>query len=191
MAAAAQAYKIGVDIGGTFTDVTIIETGGRVTSHKTPSTPRAPAEAVLRGLREAIERARLDPGRCMSFVHGSTIGVNTIIQRTGARVGVRQVALERQALGGGKGAGAVRQQHAGDELAFDGTTETAALEAVDRPRLRPDLDVAQPATSASTVTAVGFHTPHPHPDPCAGLRMRAPMCRPPSGLSIALYVNLY
>jgi N-methylhydantoinase A len=88
MTAAANAYKIGVDIGGTFTDVTIVETGGRVTSHKTPSTPRAPAEAVLRGLHEAIDRARLDPARCMSFVHGSTIGVNTIIQRTGARVGV-------------------------------------------------------------------------------------------------------
>jgi N-methylhydantoinase A len=86
--ARAGSYKIGVDIGGTFTDVTIVQTDGTVTSHKTPSTPRAPAEAVLRGLAEAIDRAHLDPAGCMSFVHGSTIGVNTIIQRTGARVGV-------------------------------------------------------------------------------------------------------
>ena len=86
--ARASSYKICVDIGGTFTDVTVVETDGTVTSHKTPSTPRAPAEAVLRGLFEALDRAQLDPAQCMSFVHGSTIGVNTIIQRTGARVGV-------------------------------------------------------------------------------------------------------
>lgn len=83
-----SSYKIGVDIGGTFTDVTVVETDGTVTSHKTPSTPRAPAEAVLRGLFEVLDRAQLDPAQCMRFVHGSTIGVNTIIQRTGARVGV-------------------------------------------------------------------------------------------------------
>jgi N-methylhydantoinase A len=86
--ARAGSFKIGVDIGGTFTDVTVVEADGRVTAHKTPSTPRAPAEAVLRGLAETLDKAQLDPARCMSFVHGSTIGVNTIIQRTGARVGV-------------------------------------------------------------------------------------------------------
>lgn len=84
----ASSFKIGVDIGGTFTDVTIINAEGRITTHKTPSTPRAPAEAVLRGLREAMAKADCDPANCASFVHGSTIGVNTIIQRTGARVGM-------------------------------------------------------------------------------------------------------
>src|ERR1700682_2962311 len=84
----AASLKIGVDIGGTFTDVTVVEADGRVTTHKTPSTPRAPAEAVLQGLAEALNKAQCDPARCTSFVHGSTIGVNTIIQRNGARVGV-------------------------------------------------------------------------------------------------------
>ncbi|WP_046868230.1 hydantoinase/oxoprolinase family protein [Microvirga massiliensis] len=84
----AEAFKIGVDIGGTFTDITVIERNGRATTHKTPSTPHAPAESVLRGIREALELAELDPAGCRSFVHGSTVGVNTIIQRLGAKVGV-------------------------------------------------------------------------------------------------------
>jgi N-methylhydantoinase A len=81
-------FKIGVDIGGTFTDITIVEEGGRITSHKTPSTPKAPAESVLRGITEALRFADLDPVNCASFVHGSTVGVNTIIQRVGDKVGV-------------------------------------------------------------------------------------------------------
>jgi N-methylhydantoinase A len=84
----ASSFKIGVDIGGTFTDVTIVESDGRITGHKTPSTPAAPADGVLKGLSEAMAKAGLDPARCSSFVHGSTIGVNTIITRTGAKVGV-------------------------------------------------------------------------------------------------------
>src|SRR6266851_1808494 len=64
-----KSFTIGVDVGGTFTDVTIIGADGRIAAHKTPSTPRAPAD-------------------CVRFVHGSTIGLNTIIRRVGARVGL-------------------------------------------------------------------------------------------------------
>jgi len=53
----AASFKIGVDIGGTFTDVTIVDADGRVTAHKTPSTPAAPADAVLKGLSEAMAKA--------------------------------------------------------------------------------------------------------------------------------------
>lgn len=80
--------KIGVDIGGTFTDVAVVVSDGRVVTHKTPSTPQAPAQAVLQGIKESLEKAGLDPALCTSFVHGSTVGVNTIITRTGAKVGV-------------------------------------------------------------------------------------------------------
>lgn len=82
-------FKIGVDIGGTFTDVTIVsENDGQVTTHKTPSTPQALEEGVLRGVANGLAKARLDPAGCTTFVHGSTVAVNTVIQRTGARVGV-------------------------------------------------------------------------------------------------------
>jgi N-methylhydantoinase A len=85
---AEPSLKIGVDIGGTFTDVAVVVSDGRVVTHKTPSTPRAPAEAVLQGIKESLGKAGLDPALCTSFVHGSTVGVNTIITRTGAKVGV-------------------------------------------------------------------------------------------------------
>lgn len=81
-------YKIGVDVGGTFTDVTLIAGDGSVTSFKTPSTPNSPADAVLSGLREAISSGARRPEDCAAFVHGSTIGVNTIIRRDGASVGL-------------------------------------------------------------------------------------------------------
>ena len=85
----ATRFKVGVDIGGTFTDVTIVsEHDGQVTTHKTPSTPQALEEGVLRGVAAGVAKARLDPAGCTTFVHGSTVGVNTIIQRAGARVGV-------------------------------------------------------------------------------------------------------
>ena len=107
-----------------------------------------PADVVRRAVLVAAQHARDE--------------FEEILLAERIRVRLRQVAFERRALRRGKGAGAMRQQQAGKEFAFDGSTEAAALEAVDRPLLRPNLDVAQTATSASVVTAVGFHTP-PHP----------------------------
>lgn len=83
-----NSFRIGVDIGGTFTDITVVEQGGRISSYKTPSTPKAPAQSVLTGIREALDVAELDTAACASLIHGSTVGVNTIIQRVGENVGV-------------------------------------------------------------------------------------------------------
>lgn len=86
--AESNTFKIGVDVGGTFTDVTLVGNDGIVSTYKTPSTPSAPAAAVLKGLTEAIRLSGRAPQDCSGFVHGSTIGVNTIIRRDGARVGM-------------------------------------------------------------------------------------------------------
>jgi len=84
----AESFKIGVDVGGTFTDITLVGSDGAITVHKTPSTPEAPAQAVLTGIGEALHAAGRQPRDCVGFVHGSTIGVNTIIRRDGASVGL-------------------------------------------------------------------------------------------------------
>ena len=84
----ANSFLIGVDVGGTFTDVTIVDGKGAIIVHKTPSTPSAPAHGVLTGIEEAMLKADLRAQDCVGFVHGSTIGVNTIIRRDGARVGL-------------------------------------------------------------------------------------------------------
>jgi N-methylhydantoinase A len=70
---------VAVDTGGTFTDV-IALVDRRLTVLKVPSTPDDPARAVLEGVRQAIGR---DP---QVLVHGSTVGTNTLLERTGARV---------------------------------------------------------------------------------------------------------
>jgi N-methylhydantoinase A len=71
---------IAVDTGGTFTDVVAL-VDGRLSVLKVPSTPDDPARAVLEGIRRA-----LPDGRPFTLVHGSTVGTNTLLERTGARV---------------------------------------------------------------------------------------------------------
>lgn len=78
-------WKIGVDIGGTFMDFCALETRtGRVASLKVLTTPDDPGAELLTGLKLLAEREGLDPASVSRFVHGTTVGINTIIQRRGA-----------------------------------------------------------------------------------------------------------
>jgi N-methylhydantoinase A len=78
-------WKIGVDIGGTFIDFCALETrSGRVASLKVLTTPDDPGGELMTGLSLLAEREGLDPGAVTRFVHGTTVGVNTVIQRKGA-----------------------------------------------------------------------------------------------------------
>ncbi|WP_046863818.1 hydantoinase/oxoprolinase family protein [Microvirga massiliensis] len=80
-------WKIGVDIGGTFIDFCALETRtGRVASLKVLTTPNDPGAEVMTGLSLLAERESLNPAAVTRFVHGTTVGVNTIIQRKGARL---------------------------------------------------------------------------------------------------------
>ncbi len=80
-------YRIGVDIGGTFTDFSVYEVdSGRVFGLKSPTVPHDPVEGLAAGL-EALERERgVPPAEVEYFVHGTTIAVNTLIERKGARL---------------------------------------------------------------------------------------------------------
>lgn len=82
-------YRIGVDIGGTFTDLVLMDTeDGGLRVLKVPSTPGDPAAAVRGGVAEIVRRAGVAMGDIDLFVHGTTLAVNTLIQRSGADVGV-------------------------------------------------------------------------------------------------------
>ena len=81
----AQNWKIGVDIGGTFMDFCALETrSGRVASLKVLTTPDEPGAELMTGLTILAEREGLDPASVTRFVHGTTVGINTVIQRRGA-----------------------------------------------------------------------------------------------------------
>jgi len=82
-------WRIGIDVGGTFTDfVAMPESGGRSITWKQPSDRTDPASAVLRGVPMLLERAGIGAEDIAVAVHGSTLGLNTVIERRGADVGL-------------------------------------------------------------------------------------------------------
>ena len=86
MAESAGAYRIGVDVGGTFTDFVLRdEATGRSWVHKAPSTPRDPSEAVRNGLPALLEKAGAGAAEIGQFLHATTVATNAIIQRRGAK----------------------------------------------------------------------------------------------------------
>jgi N-methylhydantoinase A len=79
--------RIGIDVGGTFTDFVLFAPGrGSLVHHKQPSTPDDPSLAVAEGLRALLQKADLGADRIGLLIHGTTIGLNAVIQRRVARV---------------------------------------------------------------------------------------------------------
>jgi N-methylhydantoinase A len=77
--------RIGIDVGGTFTDFVLSDPGDNsLTHHKEPSTPDDPARALIAGLRALLDKAGMTAGDVATIMHGTTIGLNAVIQRRGA-----------------------------------------------------------------------------------------------------------
>lgn len=85
--------RIGVDVGGTFTDLVAL-VDGRLITAKVPSTPRNQAEGVLR----ALQAAGIEPGRVAAFAHGSTVATNALLERRGARTALVTTAGFRDVI---------------------------------------------------------------------------------------------
>ena len=76
-----MSVRIGVDTGGTFTDVVLYdEEGGRVFTTKTPSTPPEFDRGVLNGIDAILEETGVDPGRIEFLSHGTTVGTNAVLE---------------------------------------------------------------------------------------------------------------
>ena len=81
--------QLGVDIGGTFTDFTIVDTDTGKRHHaKRPTTQGRPADAVVDGLAEILAELGYRPSDVDRFVHGQTIALNTVLQRRGEELGL-------------------------------------------------------------------------------------------------------
>ena len=76
-------HRIGVDVGGTFTDI-VLEHGDTLTTAKVLTAPDAPDDAVLAGVDDVLARAGVDPGAVGLLIHGTTLATNAIIERKGA-----------------------------------------------------------------------------------------------------------
>jgi N-methylhydantoinase A len=78
-----QSARLAVDIGGTFTDLAL-EHGGQRTTAKVLTTPSAPEQGVLNGVRAVLETAGLAPADIGILIHGTTLATNAVIERKGA-----------------------------------------------------------------------------------------------------------
>jgi N-methylhydantoinase A len=84
-----MSYRLGVDVGGTFTDLLIIdEATGRTFRDKVPSTPHDPSEAVIAGARQLCGKAGIEPHELALFLHGTTVATNAVLEHKIARVGL-------------------------------------------------------------------------------------------------------
>src|SRR5687768_17548620 len=83
-----QSIRIGVDVGGTFTDFVLLDGDGTARTLKRPSTPQDPERAVVDGVRELLDMAGRAPEDVSEVLHGTTVGSNTLLQKAGARCGL-------------------------------------------------------------------------------------------------------
>jgi N-methylhydantoinase A len=82
-------FRLGVDVGGTFTDLLLShDESGALHRVKTPSTPADPAEGVLAGVRRICEASGVAPGDIAYVMHGTTVATNALLESKGARVGL-------------------------------------------------------------------------------------------------------
>jgi N-methylhydantoinase A len=82
-------YRLGVDVGGTFTDLLLFDQGtGAFWRHKTPSTPHDSSEGILTGVNAICAKASVDPKSIEYFLHGTTVATNAVLEGKGARVGL-------------------------------------------------------------------------------------------------------
>ena len=94
-----MSYRLGVDVGGTFTDLLLVdEKTGQLYTAKVPSTPDDASIGVFNGIERVCDNAGINPNKITSVMHGTTIATNTILTGTGAKVGLITTQGYRQVL---------------------------------------------------------------------------------------------
>ncbi len=168
-----QNIRIGVDIGGTFTDVAL-EDGAQCLTAKVLTTPEAPERGVLSALGEATRRAGLEAADVGVIIHGTTLATNALIERSGARTallstrGFRDVLemgtesrFDQYDLGMEKPPPLIPRRHrfvVGERVGADGQV-LLALEPAELEALVPELEAA-----GIESLAIGFLHSFAHPD---------------------------
>jgi N-methylhydantoinase A len=134
-------YRIGIDIGGTFTDFALLDSrSGQTTIHKCLTTPNDPAHAVLEGTVELLAQQKASMAEVETVMHGTTLITNATIERQGAVTGFLVTRGFRDVLDIGKEqrydlfdlrirfpnplVPRLRRREVGERMRFDGTVET-------------------------------------------------------------------
>lgn len=90
--------RVGVDIGGTFTDVVLLADDGTIVTRKLLTTPQNYGEAVVNGVGGLLEQLAVEADRLREVVHGTTVATNTVLERKGAPTGLLTSAGFRDVL---------------------------------------------------------------------------------------------
>ena len=117
-------YRVGIDSGGTFTDLLAVNEAGVTRVVKVPSTPSSPDLGVRRALGAFISEAGGDPSVIDAILHGTTVAVNAILQRKFAPIGMMVtkgfrhiIEMARQTIPGERGSIYVLGEAAADRAA--------------------------------------------------------------------------
>src|SRR5262245_7946238 len=112
--------RLSADIGGTFTDI-VLERGTARWSRKLLTTPAAPEQALLRGIKDILHQADINPSDVSWFVHGTTLATNALIERRGAPTALLTTRGFRDVL----------------EIGYEGRYDPTDLQLEKRPPLVP------------------------------------------------------
>ncbi|MCF2572726.1 hydantoinase/oxoprolinase family protein [Brevibacterium sp. UCMA 11754] len=80
--------RLGVDVGGTFTDLVLWDDDGTITIHKTPSTNEDPSVGTMDGIERLAQKAEVEPASIEMFFHGTTVATNIVLEHNGDDVGL-------------------------------------------------------------------------------------------------------
>jgi N-methylhydantoinase A len=80
--------QVGVDVGGTFTDVVAVDDNGEIHYAKTPSTPEDSSIGVINGIKKLLQELKMPPESIISLIHGTTIATNALLERNGSFTGL-------------------------------------------------------------------------------------------------------
>jgi N-methylhydantoinase A len=170
---AGKGYRLGVDVGGTFTDLLLIEEQtGKTHSAKVPSTPKDSSIGVLNGIAKLCQQTGIDPTQINFVMHGTTVATNTVLTSSGAKVGLvttngyRQVLqIARSYVPGGLGGWVIfnkRDPLAPLELTIEAYERLDAqgnvLVKLDEARIRRDLQaLAKKGVEALTISLINAY----------------------------------
>ena len=91
----AKKYKVGCDIGGTFSDIVFLNEDGDLLVSKVPSTPQDYSKAIVNGFNEIITDSGLNSSDIIQILHSYTVATNAILEHRGARTGLLFASVSR------------------------------------------------------------------------------------------------
>jgi N-methylhydantoinase A len=195
---AGRRYRLGVDIGGTFTDIVLLGDQGDMYSKKVLSTPRDYSEAISEGCAALLTELAIDPADIGEFVHATTVATNTLIERKGARVALVTTAGFRDVLELGRfRAPRLYDPHfrkpdplAGRALRFEVKERIAADGAIVTPLDEAAIPLIAAALRKAGVEAVAVTLVNSYANPAHEQRLAAALAELLPGVSVTASVEL-